>query len=83
MLGGNKQEGLSRTLTQSPSMHISHTVDNPDILHKVHQVLLYNICLEQFHNFISNTTATEICHRCNLDTKLWTQVQLSGYDKKI
>jgi len=81
--GGDIQEGLRTTLdiTESSSINIhipNITVDNPDIIHKVqefHQSLttlqnvFCNVCLEQFPAF-SNTAATQLCRRCNLDTQV-------------
>ena len=78
------QEGLRETLdtTQSspPIHHFADiTVDNPDIIHRVqefHRTLATlqnvscNVCLEQFPCFMTNTTATEICRRCDLDTQI-------------
>ena len=31
--------------------------------------MLCNVCLEEFPSFITNSTTTEMCHRCNLDTQ--------------
>jgi len=78
------EEGVMIThdVTQSSSVNIdilSFTVDNPDIINKVdefHRTLvalqnvLCNVCLEQFPTFASNTTPTDICCRCNLDTQI-------------
>ena len=52
------------------------TVDNPDIIHKVEQFhktlgmlqsVVCNVCSEKFHT--NNSTPSEICRRCNVDTQ--------------
>ena len=80
--GGGIQEGVRETLEAtelSPPLHFENiAVDDPTVIHRVQefhrnlatlQRILCDVCLEQFPFFITNTTAIEICRRCNLDTQ--------------
>ena len=73
------QEGVTETLANdlSPPFH-STNINDPDVIHRMQefhrslstlQNMLCNVCLEEFPSFITNSTTTEMCHRCNLDTQ--------------
>ena len=78
--GRDIQEGVREMLEAtdlSPPFH-STDINDPDIIDRVQefhrslatlQNMSCNVCLEEFPSFITNTTTTEICRRCNLDTQ--------------
>ena len=59
-------------------MFHSTNINDLDIIHRMQefhrslatlQNMLCNVCLEEFPSFITNSTTTEMCRRCNLDTQ--------------